>query len=223
MRDKYKIKDFVETGTYKGVNAKLQSTNFERVFTCEKDVKLYGKARKRLKECKRVTCALQHSPDFLKDYVSKYRGEKRKDKVLVYLDAHFYDPTMPKGRGKFLILDELKNLKNLNCILIVHDFDNNLGHITYDGISLDMDLIGAPLKKINPNFYFYTNTLASCDIVRPCYEDIRKAGLECHEDVLDVLKIAWQEPRFTFRGILYALPTKLTMKELRELGLRKWG
>lgn len=223
LRDKYKIKDFVETGTYKGVNAKFHSGNFERVFTCEKEVENYNKAKERLKKCNNVTSILQHSPDFLKDYVAKYNKEKRKDKVLVYLDAHFYDPELPKGRGKFVILEELKNLKSLDCIIVAHDFDNNLGHITYDGISLDLDLLRPGLQKINPKFNFYTNTLASCDIVRPNCKDIRKAGLECHEDISSVLKTAWSEPRLTFRGILYVLPTKLTKKELKELGLRKWG
>lgn len=223
FRDKYKIKDFVETGTYKGVNAKFHSDNFERVFTCEKELELYKNAKERLKESNNVVCALQNSPEFLKDFVEKYKTDRRKDKVFIYLDAHFYDPNLPKSKGKFVILDELKSLKNLDCIIMIHDFDNNLGHITYDGISLDINLVKSVLKKINSNFTFYTNTLASCDIVRPDYEDIRKAGLECHEDILDVLKIAWQEPRLTFRGILYALPTKLTNKELKEFGLRKWG
>ncbi len=223
LRDKYQIRDFVETGTYRGVNAKLHAAGFGRVLTCEKDAKLFRKAEKRLKACSNVTHVLQHSPDFLKEYVATYRREKRKDTVLVFLDAHFYDPNLPRGTGKFVILDELKSLRHFNnSVVIVHDFDNNLGHITYDGISLDLDLVGPGLKKINPNFHFYTNTLASCDILRPDHKDIRKAGLEYHRDVLDVLKIAWKEPRFTFRGVLYAVPKKLTTKELENLGLRKW-
>lgn len=223
LRDKYKVHEFIETGTYKGVNAKLHSTNFERVFTCEKDVKLFRKAKKRLDTCANVISVLQHSPDFLKDYVASYRKEKRRDNVLVYLDAHFYDPELPKGRGKFVILQELKNLINLNCIIVIHDFDNNLGHITYDGISLDFNLLYPGLKKINPKFNYYINTLASCNIVRPNCKDIQNAGMEYHKDILDVLKSAWSEPRLTFRGILYALPTTLTAIEQRELGLRPWG
>src|SRR3989304_8016475 len=178
LRDKYKIKDFVETGTYKGVNAKLHSNNFNRVFTCEKEIDLYNKAKRRLRNHDNVVHILQNSPEFLKDFVNKYNADKCTDKVFIYLDAHFYDPNLPKGKGKFVILDELKSLQGLDCIIAIHDFDNNLGHIRYDGISLDMDLVKPELKKINPNFNFYTNTLDSCDIVRPDHEDIQKAGLE---------------------------------------------
>ena len=140
------------------------------------------------------------------------------------MDAHFYDPKMPKGKGKFVILKELKAMKGWNnCIIIIHDFANGLGAINYDGIDLDFDLLEKDLKKVNPNFHYYTNTLKGCDIVKNNKEDIEKAGLPYDEEVKGNLEYAWREPRLTYRGILYCLPKSLNKNELKELGLRKWG
>ena len=147
-----------------------------------------------------------------------------KERVLYYLDAHFYDENLPKGRGKFVVLKELKALKNRkNCIIVIHDFDNNLGHITYDKISLDLNLIKKDLFKVNPEFYLYTNELASCDILTTNSQDILSTGLPYNEDILDNLNYAWKEPRLTYRGILYALPFKLDKAEMNALGLREWN
>ena len=217
IRDKYNIQIFIETGTYVGVNAQLHSKNFEWVYTCEKVEEYYKKAEKRLDKYDNVLLALCSSSEYLK-WSSKYY-----DNTMIYLDAHFYDPKMPKGRGKFVILNELKSLKGYNGPIVIHDFDNGLGHIVYDGISLDMDLIRSRLKKVNSNFFFYTNELSSCDIVKPDRKSIKQAGLPYDKEVRGNLEYAWKEPRLTYRGILYCLPSKLTKKEMVELGLRKCG
>jgi len=208
LRDKYNIKHFVETGTFKGINAELHTTKFDWVWTCEKVKKYYDIASKR----QTMNMIMHHgdSSNFLSGF-NRVGSAK-----LFYLDAHFYDPKLPKGKGKFVILKELKALKDYGkCVIVIHDFDNNLGHITYDGISLDMKLIKKDLLKIYPKFRFYTNTLASCDIMKP-KETKDKVKLEN-------LKYAWKTPRLTYRGLLYCTPTRLTSKEQRELGLREWN
>lgn len=217
IRDKYKITSFIETGTYVGVNSELHSKNFEWVHTCEKVKEYYDKANKRLDKYDNVLMALASSIEWLK-WSSKYY-----DSTMVYLDAHFYDPKMPKGKGKFVILDELKSLKGHKGPIVIHDFDNGLGHIVYDGISLDMNLLRPGLKRVNPKFHFYTNELSSCDIVKPNRKAIKEAGLPYDKEVIGNLKYAWKEARLTYRGILYCLPSKLSKKEMINLGLKPWN
>lgn len=216
LRDKFNINTFVETGTYKGINARLHSNNFENVFTCENHNAYYEEAKINLSHYKNIIVFKEDSPIFL--------GKLSLGKYMFYLDAHFYDESLPKGKGKFVVLKELDNMENFkDSIIIIHDFCNGLGGINYDGIDLDMDLIKDKLLKINPNFYFYTNKLDSCDIVKPNAEAIKEAGLEVDFDTLRNLDYAWQCPRLTYRGILYCLPTKLDSYELKILGLRKWN
>ncbi len=217
LRDKYNITSFIETGTFMGVNAQLHSNNFDWVHTCEKVMKYYLEAGERLYKSENVLQAFSTSPEYLKWTAKYYKN------TMIYLDAHFYDPEMPKGKGKFVILNELKSLKGYSGPIIIHDFDNGLGHIVYDQISLDMNLLRSGLKRVNPKFHFYTNELSSCDIVKPNRISIKEAGLPYDKEVLSNLKYAWKEPRLTFRGILYCLPSKLSKKEMVELGLKDWS
>ncbi len=212
LRDKYKIKTFVETGTYRGINARLHSNNFERVMTCEKSKKYCEIAKERLKHCLNVILLKEDSPSFLK----RFNSERR----IFYLDAHFYDP---KAKNKFVVLKELKSLtKQKNSIIIIHDFDNGLGHITYDGQPLDFELLKKDLLNIN-KFHFYTNELSSCDIVTPMIRDIESTGLEVDRETIDNLEYAWTKPEKTYRGILYCLPSKLSSIEMNNLGLKSWS
>ena len=216
LRDKYKIDTLVETGTFKGINARLHSNNFISVLTCEKNYEYYEEAIKNLKDCKNVICVNESSPDFLHHLSIGPR--------MFYLDAHFYDPEIPPGEDKFVVLKELDNMiKFKQSIIIIHDFDNGLGHITYDGIKLDMKLVKKRLLKINKDFHFYTNRLESCNIVTSEANDIIEAGLTVDFDTLDNINYAWTSPRLTYRGLLYCLPSELTEKELNKLGLREWN
>jgi hypothetical protein len=219
LKNKFNINTFVETGAFKGINAKFHSKNFKTVLTCENNNAYYEQAKQRLKDsvmgayCRNVTIVKEDSPKFLKNIPD--------GKYIFYLDAHFYNPKIPKNK-RFVVLDELKNMiKFKDSIIIIHDFDNGLGHITYDGLDLDLNLLKNRLKKINNKFYLYTNTLYGCDPLKPIAKDIQLAGLEVDYDVLDNLNYAWSEPKKTYRGFLYCLPNKLNEIELKQLGLRK--
>jgi len=202
LRDLFKVQTFVETGTFKGVNAELHSKHFESVLTCEINEKYCDYAREKLKGIKNITLIRESSPEFLKRITNE-------GIVMFYLDAHFYNPHLPKDK-RFVILNELDALKKFkNCIIIIHDFDNGLGHITYDGQPLNFDLVKDKLKRVNKNFHFYTNELASCDIKK----------LEEAEDMdeFDNLKYVWSKPEKTYRGILYCVPKKINVGGLKEL------
>ncbi|MCH7568465.1 MAG: hypothetical protein IIA87_03505 [Nanoarchaeota archaeon] len=216
LRDIFKVKTFVETGTFKGINVITHLPNFDMVYSCESDEENYDYARKKIQDYwinkteGNPYIYNQTSKEFLKFFKKFYKEAKRKDTIIFYLDAHFYDPKNNKSnKDRFVVLQELKALKGFkNCIIIIHDFDNNLGHITYDGISLDFKLLEKDLNKVNPNFKFYTNELSSCDIVRPYETD--------DPDERANLEYAWSKPEKTFRGILYCVPKKINIKGLKE-------
>lgn len=221
LRDKYKVKQFIETGTYKGVNLLAHRGKFEELVSCEKVREYFNIACKRTNYYNSNNSIFiwnVESPIFLKEW---RQHEMFNGTPIIYLDAHFYNKTLPK-RKRFVVLDELKALRGFsNCIIIIHDFDNNLGHITYDGVSLDMDLLTLELFLVNPGFHFYTNTLESCDIVKT-KKDITNLGLTWDKEMQDTLKFIHSKPCKTYRGILYCLPSKLSKKEMTTLGLREW-
>jgi len=215
LRDKYKVKTLVETGTFKGINAELHAKNFEYVFTCEKIKEYFLAATQRLRGYTNVYLCNKDSKLFLKQF------NEMEEPVIFYLDAHFYDAKLPKSK-RFAVLDELKSIKGRkDSIIVIHDFDNNLGHITYDGQPLNLELISKELFAVNPMFYLYTNELSSCNPVSLNYKDILDSGLNLDEETVDNINYAWTEPRLTYRGILYCLPTKLSNKEMKSLGLKQ--
>lgn len=232
IRDIFKVKTFVETGTYKGMNVLAHKDNFEWIYSCEKVKKYYDITFKKLikdegmfANDKGIWIYNEDSKSWLKwfkEQIYPYKDMDTGKYVIFYLDAHFYDKKRPKGKGKFVVLDELKALKGLkNAIIIIHDFDNNLGHITYDEISLDMKLVKKDLLKVNPNFKFYTNELSSCDImtireVRKLWQEEKITDQE-YDDMLENLKYTWSKPEKAYRGILYCLPKKVKIEGLKEI------
>ena len=219
LRDELNISTFVETGTFKGINAKFHAQNFKEVLTCELLDEYFKMAKERLKNYKNVHIFKKSSPDFLKWFIKEYKQQKRTDIVFFYLDAHFYDPNLPPGQ-KWVVINELKALKGFkNCIICIHDFDcEGLGHCIYNNEPLGLPLIKEDLMEVNPNFYFYTNTKDFCEIYTK--ETIANVtGISLDEDTLDNLRYAWTSEIKAYRGILYAVPKKLDLNhfQLKEL------
>lgn len=222
IRDIFKVDVFIETGTYVGINALFQSKNFKKVITCEKVNEYYKKALKRLGKYENILTYNEDSSEFLKWL---FKGDRLKTFTnnipILYCDAHFYVKGCKDNLERFVVLKELKALKNTNCIIIIHDFDNNCGHITYDDISLDMELLKKDLLKVNSKFHFYTNELKSCDILTldeatKLYVD-RLIDDNTYREMINNLKYAWSKPDKTYRGILYCLPKKVNIEGLREI------
>ena len=205
LRDIYGIETFVETGTHMGINAKLHSRNFKNVSTCENHQGHWEQAKKNLSDTMNVYLSRCDSDDFLSNRIN-YQSAGAK-MPFFYLDAHFYDP---KRENKFVVLDELKALKDFgDCVIAIHDFANGLGHITYEGQPLDLELVREDLFNVNSDFHLYTNELSSCRIKK-----ISKAE-SIHE--LDTLRYVWSKPEKTYRGILYATPTEVQVDGLRPI------
>ena len=220
LRDKFHISTFIETGTFKGVNAKFHAQNFKEVLTCDINEEYLKKARKRLKPHKNVFVYKQSSPNFLKSFIQKYNHQEREDIVVIFLDAHFYKPFLPPDE-KWVVINELKALKGFkNCVIYIHDFDcEGLGHCIYDGEDLGYPLIKDDLMKVNPNFYLYTNTREFCEI----YNEKTIAnvpGITLDEDTLENIKFTNSEKRLAYRGILYCTPEEL---DLNYFQLKKFN
>jgi hypothetical protein len=216
LRDEFKVETFIETGTFKGINSFVQAGNFKYVLTCEKNREFVSEAMRLLKGKENALVFNNNSPEFLRDFVKRYRENKLKDTVIIYLDAHFYDP---EAKNKFIITEELEALKGFrDCIIIIHDFNNGLGHIEYDGQSLTLDFLKKRIMHINPLFRFYTNTKEFSDI--HTIESLHETGLNGNQEAEDNIRYAWSSKRLTKRGILYCVPKEL---DLNRYKLIKWN
>jgi len=219
LRDKFNISTYIETGTFRGINIKFHSYNFSEVLGCEINNGYYRTAKGRVRNLKNVTIYRQTSPEFLADFRKKYRKAKRRDIVLIYLDAHFYNP-LATSKDRWVILKELKVLKGFkNCIICIHDFDcAGLGHLCYNGQSLDYSLIKKDILDVNPDFFFYTNSRRFREVHSK--QTIRRViGLASDEDTLETIKYHNCDS-LKYRGILYCIPERLDLKEFKLVKLR---
>ena len=217
IRDIFNVSTLVETGTFKGMNVLAHKDNFELLYSCEKIKKYYEISEGKCINYGNIQLYNKDSKSFLKWFRDGIPQFNKNDKIIFYLDAHFYDKNLPKNK-RFVVLDELKQLKGLkNAIIIIHDFDNGLGHITYDGISLDMNLLRKDLLKVNPKFHFYTNELSSCDVINSVDELYASRLKGYDKDRWDNLLYAWSKPEKTYRGLLYCVPKKIKIEGLREI------
>lgn len=202
LRDRFSIKQFVETGTAEGDNALFYAQHFEDVWTCEIDKALCEKAKQRAGERYRrhIFFCNQASPEFLLQLFGVSGGFRQT--TLFFLDAHTPD--------NWPILEELKVLKGFkNCCIIIHDFKvPGLGHIQYGVQALDMEYVKDGLLGVNPNFCFYSNYKGGTCIYTP--EEVQAGiGLPWDAETQDRLKYTWSSPEKTHRGILYATPEPL--------------
>lgn len=213
LRDYYNISSFIETGTFKGVNAAVHANNFKTVITCEKIEEYYLESKKKLSSYKNIELVHDDSVHFLSELSRLIITEYISPMVFIYLDAHFYDPTL-KPEDRWVVIKELQALKNLyTCVIAIHDFDcNGLGHLIYDGQNLNFELLKPYLYGVNPNFHFYGNTKETCDILtkeRVAAGEIPNLILDAVTD--DNLTYVWSNEIKTYRGILYCTPTALDL------------
>ncbi len=218
LKDKYNISTFIETGAFKGINARYHSFHWEHVLSCDIIDEYLKIARANNRDRDNVVIEKQSSFDFLKDFIKQYHKNKREDIVFIYLDAHFYDPSLP-SEEKWVVVNELEALKGFkNCVICIHDFDcSGLGHCCYDGQPLGFPLVLPGLKEVNLDFYMYVNNKETCDMHTE--ETIRKVDeLIIDDDILDAVKHMYSCERLTYRGFLYCTPTVLDLDnfELRR-------
>lgn len=212
LRDELSIKTFVETGTFRGINAELYAHYFDEVVTCEVERKHFIEAASRLDRYRNVKLYLSPSAPFLCAFKDKYSSRNREDTVFLYLDAHFYDP---KGKNKWVVTEELRALESFpNCVIAIHDFNcEGLGHLFYGGEHLGWNVVGEHITRINPDFFYYTNTREWCDIYNE--ETIKELPITIDEYIIDGIRYANTSDEKRYRGILYATPRKLDLNKFR--------
>ncbi len=176
---KFKVKNIVETGTFKGYTTEEFSKMVDNVYTIESKKEFYLEAKSKLSKLKNVKGFLGSSPEVIEKILPSIEG-----KTLFFLDAHWGYP--------WPILDELKQISKLpqfkESIIIIHDFyvpckdfgfdsyyHNNsfltlflkrvfglLGKIIGKEIvkkqKLDYPFIEKAIKRINPNYKYYYNS-----------------------------------------------------------------
>ena len=68
LRDDFNIIYFVETGTFKGCNALVQSRNFKVLMTCELNEEYFNIAKDKLIKYENIFFSKQSSPEFLEGF-----------------------------------------------------------------------------------------------------------------------------------------------------------
>lgn len=211
LRAQFKISTFIETGTFRGVNILFHSYKFKQVYGVEIDEFYAQISRHRVRSRENVIVFHMSSDEFLTKFISYYKMMGRTDTVLIYLDAHFYNPTAKTKEERWVVINELKALKGFrNCVLVVHDFKlPDLGYLYYDNEPLDFDLIGGYIQEINPDFYLYCNVAEFRDVHTE--DSIRGViGINADEDTLDTIRYHQKEDRLKYRGALYCTPEELS-------------
>lgn len=213
LRDKFQIKTYLETGTFRGLNIKFWSYYFDEVLGCEFNEEYYKISIDKVRDRKNIRLYNVSSEIFLNLFLKEYKEQSRKDMVLIYLDAHFYNPNLKKEK-RFLVLDELSALRDFkNCIICIHDFAcEGLSHISYDGQDLNFELIKNKLKEVN-TFFYYTNTKHFSE-VHSKDSILNVIGLDPDEDTLETLKYH-NSDYLKYRGILYCVPSELNLQEFK--------
>lgn len=179
--NKFKIKNIVETGTFKGSTTEEFSRMVEKVYTIESKREFYFEAKKNLSNLKNVRGFLGSSPKVLKKILPQIKG-----KTLFFLDAHWGYP--------WPILEELNQISKFpdlkESTIVIHDFfvpGKDFGYDSYyqsksflslffkrgfgfigkiigkeiiKKQKLDYSFIEKSIKKINPNYKYYYNSKA---------------------------------------------------------------
>lgn len=209
LRDRFDVVTYVETGTFRGINLRFHSFNFEEVLGVEKSKEYADKTRQRCSDRTNVTVRCSDSAEFLRSFVAWHLLEPS-NIPFFYLDAHFYNPA-----ERWVVKRELQMLCGLpNCIIAIHDFQvGGLGYLIYDGEPLSFAVIRNELDAINPFFSYYTNSPEWSE-VHTAESIVGVQGLEPDEDTLETIRYHDTDWR-KHRGILYCTPTPLDLQHYK--------
>lgn len=213
LRDLFNIDTFVETGTWKGVNAEFYSHYFNKVLTCEFDDNVYNIAKNRANNYN-VEIYNQDSESFLMQFKEDYLRLNRKDIIFFYLDAHFYKSGCT-FENRWIVRNELRTLKDFkNCIICIHDFDcENLGHLCYDNEHLDFNIIKEDIKNVNSDFIYYTNKREFCDIVD--INTVKELPIKFNDELIDYVNFINSSDVKRYRGLFYAIPKEIDLNNIK--------
>lgn len=113
---KFDIKAIIETGTFLGATTKRLATLVNNVYTIENVPENHLKAVENTKDIDNIIHLNASSQDVLYDLIDSYISRELNDKLLFFLDAHWYDYCP--------LLDELRIIEEhaLLPVIVIHDF-----------------------------------------------------------------------------------------------------
>jgi hypothetical protein len=158
-KDRYGIKNVIETGTYHGTTTAWFLSHFDKVISCEINLGYHQQAKENLEKhpnYANLNLICGSSTDFLNDMLTGLDM----DKTAIFLDAHWYENPL---------LKELEILAAYRPKLIcIHDMqnphDSTMGYDSYpeQGIVYNYDWVKPYLEKIYPQGYeYYYNVQAT--------------------------------------------------------------
>jgi hypothetical protein len=158
IKEKYDVKNVVETGTCLGSSTIFFTENFENVHSIEINSEYLNIAKERNPK---ANYYLGSSDIVLPSIISSLVG-----KTVFFLDAH-WEKHCP-------LLNELDCIASMTekPIIVIHDFfvpNSNLGYDTYDGQAFDFQWIKEKLDLIydTENYeYFYNSDEKSTEVKR---------------------------------------------------------
>lgn len=156
FQDKFKIKNFIETGTYIGDAVEACRQKFVYLYSIELEENLFLQSKERFKEYTHIEILHGDSNSLLPELLPKIEGS-----VLFWLDGHYSGGTTAKGFLNTPILAEIKSIFNSGikkyCILI-DDARCFTGLLDYPRINVLERLV----KNYNENLNFEVEN----DIIR---------------------------------------------------------
>jgi hypothetical protein len=141
---KFKVKHFIETGTYLGQTTELVARNFPEILidTIEVDRELYLRAR---------SCLSNYSPQVRIWYgdsssvLSQVLKERVVGRVLFWLDGHLSQGITSSGSEETPLSFELEIISNHlisasnDCLIVIDDFHEILSNPNYPALDLLID------------------------------------------------------------------------------------
>lgn len=161
---KYKIKNFIETGTYLGETIELTKKYFNQIYSVELSKDLYLKAKKIFQKDKKIKIIHGDSALVLNKLVKNI-----KKPYVFWLDAHYSGGITAKGSKETPILKELQTISNSKIkdhIILIDDAREFTRSNDYPSIKKLRDFV---TKKF-PNY----KVVIKNDIIQiyPCETDV---------------------------------------------------
>lgn len=158
LRDLFKVKCFIETGTYEGNTTKFLGENFEKVYSVEITDHFFEISNSKCRNLTNVEIYKNSSEKFLSEILPKIQNNF--DCVMFYLDAHWenYWPLQDE------LVEISKYFKN-RAIIVIDDFyvpNRNFQFDSYHDNKCDFSFIEKELNYCYDNneylFYYLNST-----------------------------------------------------------------
>jgi hypothetical protein len=192
--EKFKLKIFVETGTYLGGTVDFLKDQFEKIVTVELDKNLYSKAVEKFRNYSHITLLQGDSGVLMESIVENYH-----EPVLFFLDGHYSGGVTAKGNVDTPIMQELKvilNHKVKNHVILIDDARCFIGENGYPIIKDIQSL----LQKQNKNMYLSVES----DIIRIIpLDELEQQNLPTHKEPWRyTLGRAYRQLKRTFKKVI---------------------